>query len=137
MSIILATLAKGALTAVIGPFVAEARDAALNAAEDTIRTTVAGRMSIDEWAGIAVQGVDKVKMRVADEGNLRFIGGKLKFIRSMNTPDAVTISFQLYFLDEFEKWQMAAAENNVPASKFTFDALNELDTKGEVVFEVE
>lgn len=52
MSILLAALAKGALTAVIGPFVEEAREAALNAAQETIRSTVAGAMSIGEWANI-------------------------------------------------------------------------------------
>lgn len=134
----LATIAKGALTAALGPFIAEARDATLNAAHDTIRSTVAGRMSIDEWAAAAIEGVDKVKERAIEEGNLRFVGGKLKF--TCSTPaseDTVIISFQLYFLDEMNKWQMASAESSVPASKFTTEALNELGSLGEIVFDVE
>lgn len=135
---VLATIAKGALTAVIGPFVEEARDAALDAAQDAIRSTVAGRMSIDEWAHVAIEGVDKVKERAVNEGGLRFVGGKLKFASpALALADAVTISFQLYFLDELDKWQLASAESNVPASKFTLEALDELNSKGEIVFEVE
>lgn len=133
----LATIAKGALTAVLGPFVEEARDAALNAAQDAIRSTVAGRMSIDEWANVAIEGVDRVKERAVDEGGLRFVGGKLKFAMSAAVTKAVTISFQLYFLDELGKWQMADAASDVPSSKFTFDALDELASKGEIVYEVE
>ena len=135
---ILATIAKGALTAALGPFVEDARNATLNAAHDTIRSTVAGRMSIDEWAAAAIEGVDKVKERVIEEGNLRFVGGKLKFAFSAPAlKDSVTISFQLYFLDELGKWQMAAAESSVPASKFTAEALDELGSMNEIVFDVE
>lgn len=130
-------LAKGALTAVIGPFVDEAKEAALNAAQDTIRDAVAGRMTIEEWADVVIQGIDKVKERVADDGSLRFIGGKLKFCMSKNGIKYISVSFQLYFQDELEKWQKAEAGSDVPASKFTLDALEELKTKGEVVFEVE
>lgn len=133
----LATIAKGALTAVLGPFVEEARDAALNAAQDAIRSTVAGRMPIDEWANVAIEGVDRVKERAVDEGGLRFVGGKLKFAMSAAAAEAVTLSFQLYFLDELGKWQMADAASDIPASKFTFDALDELASKGEIVYEVE
>ncbi len=133
----LTALAKGALTAVIGPFVEEARDAALNAAQDAIRSTVAGRMSIDEWAHIAIEGVDRVKERAVDEGQLRFVGGKLKFAPSAVALEAVTISFQLYFLDEMQKWQMADAASDIPSSKFTLDALDELSSAGEIVFDVE
>lgn len=134
----LAVLAKGALTAALGPFIEEARDATLTAAQDTIRSTVAGRMSVEEWAAAAIEGVDKVKEHAIEEGDLRFVGGKLKFTPSMlASEEDVMISFQLYFLDESGKWQMASAASDVPASKFTFEALDELRTKGEIVFEVE
>lgn len=133
----LVMLAKGALTAVIGPFVEEARDAALNAAQDTIRSTVTGRMSIDEWAGIAIEGIDKVKERALEEGNLHFVGGKLNFALSENALDAVAVSFQLYFQDELKKWQKVEADNDIPACKFTPEALDELKTKGKIIFEVE
>lgn len=132
----LTILAKGALTAVIGPFVEEARDAAVNAAKDTFRDTVAGRMSIDEWAGIVIEGVDKVKARAIEEENLRFIGGKMKFALSENNSNMVNVSFQLYFLDQSEKWKKAEADSDIPVSKFSETALCDLKAE-EIVFEVE
>ncbi len=134
---VLTTLAKGALTAVVGPFVEEARDAALNAAQDTLRNTVAGKMSIEEWAKIISEGADNVKEKVITENDLRFVGGKLKMTYFENNPNVVVASFQLYFLDEQEKWQMAAAETDLPASKFTMSALDELTFKKEITYEVE
>ncbi len=133
----LGMLAKGVLTSVIAPFVEEARDAALHAAQNTLRDTVAGRMSIDEWAYIVIQGVDKVKERAAEENNLRFIGGKMKFAVPENQPGIVAVSFQLYFLDEFEKWQKAEAGSGIPASSFKQEAMDELKSKREIIFEVE
>lgn len=133
----LAMLAKGALTAVISPFVEEAKDAALDAAQNTIRDTITGRMSIDEWAGIVIQGVDKVKEHAIEENNLRFIGGKIKFTMHANDAGIVAVSFQLYFLDELEKWQKAEAGSRIPASSFTLGALDELKSKQEIIFEVE
>jgi len=130
-------LAKGALTAVIAPFVEEAREVALNAAQDTIRSAVAGRMSVEEWADIAIEGVDKIKDTLVSENGLRFIGGKLKFAVSSNTPETVSVSFELYFLDEQEQWQKADADTDIPHSKFTVEALAELQAKGEISFEVE
>lgn len=133
----LTMLAKGALTAVIGPFVEEARVAALNAAQDTIRSTVAGKMTIDEWANIVIEGVDHVKERAVNDGNLCFIGGKLKFSTSVIRLDMVSISFQLYFQDELKQWQKAEASSDIPASKFSLEALDELNAKGEITFDVE
>jgi len=133
----LSMLAKTALTTVIMPFVEEAKEATLNAAQDTIRGAIAGRMTIEEWAEIVIQGVDKVKDRAVEEGNLRFIGGKLKFAPSENNLHMVSISFDLYFLDEHEKWQKAAAENEIPVSKFTPDAVEELKSRCSVIFEIE
>ncbi len=134
---VLITIAKGALTSVIGPFVEEARDAALNAAQDTIRSTVAGKMSIEEWANIVAEGADKVKERVVNENGLRFVGGKVKLRMSNNILDTINVSFQLYFLDEWEKWKMAEADMDIPSSKFTVEALDELRSKSEITFEVE
>lgn len=133
----LGLLAKTALSSVLSPFLDEAKAVVLSAAEDTVRSTVAGRMSIDEWAQAAIKGVDKVKERVAEEGNLRYVGGKLKFALTAEDAESVTISFQLYFLDEMKKWQLASAASQVPSTKFTNDDLYELWTNHEVVFEVE
>lgn len=133
----LGMLAKSALSSVLSPFIDEAKDAVLSAAEDTVRSTVAGRMSINEWAQTAIKGVDRVKERVAQEGDLRYVGGKLKFALAAEDAEAVIISFQLYFLDEMNKWQLASAESMVPSVKFTEEDLYELWKSKEVVFEVE
>ena len=133
----IAMIAKGVLTAVLGPFVEEAREATVSAAQDKIRSKITGRLPIEEWAGIVVEGVDKVKERILDEGDLRFIGGKLKFAMPTNDLKTVNISFQLYFQDEFEKWHKAEADSDVPASKFELGDLDEISSKGEIVFDVE
>lgn len=133
----LTMLAKGALTAVVGPFVEEARDAALSAAENTLREKVAGRMSIEEWAEIVIEGVDKVKARAIEEENLRFIGGKMKFALSENVSEMVTVSFQLYFMDQFDKWKKAEADTDIPATKFSETALDNLRADKEIIYEVE
>lgn len=137
MTTALIGLAKGALTSVVGPFVQEAREASLNAAQDTLRGAIAGRMSIEEWADIVIDGVGSVKERAITEGNLRFVGGKLKFAPSEEGSGLVNISFQLYFLDEMEHWQKAEADTDVPASKFTSEALEEIESKKEIIYEVE
>ncbi len=130
-------VAMEALTIVIGPLVEDARDALSDAAQDAIRSKVAGKMSIEEWANIVSQGADMVKERVINESNLQFVGGKLKLAVVEKNLKKVTVSFQLYFIDELEKWQIATAETDIPISKFTDDALNELRTSGEILFEVE
>lgn len=137
LPMIFLTLAKGALTSVIGPFIEEAREATLNVAQNKIRSAVAGRMSVEEWADIVIDGVDTVKDRITDEGGLRFIGGKLKFSISVNESDNVSVSFQLYYQDEDEQWQKAEADSDIPASLFTNEAFEALSTEGEIVFEVE
>ncbi|MBD5140941.1 MAG: hypothetical protein HDT25_05950 [Ruminococcus sp.] len=137
MALALAFLAKSALAAVIAPFVDEARTVALNTAQDVIRSKLAGRMSVEEWSDAIIKSVDKVKERAVEEENLRYIGGKLKYALSANAPDMVTISFQLYFQDEFNKWRKAEAESDVPEAKFTLDALDELKENGEIIFDVE
>lgn len=133
----LLTFAKGALTSAIGPFVEEARDASLNAAEDTIRGVIMGKMSVREWADIVIEGVDTVKDRIVNEENLRFVGGKLKFANTEVNPNLINVSFQLYFLDEIENWQKAEADSNIPSGKFKIEDLAELKKKKEIIFEVE
>jgi len=134
---IMTLLVKSALTAVIAPFVEEAREVALGTAQNAIRSMVAGKMSIDEWANTAIKQVDDVKKRAAEENNLQYVGGKLKFSISASNQSCVSMSFQLYFQDENNKWHKAEADSDVPASKFTEDDLNELKNNGEVVFDVE
>lgn len=137
ISSMLITVAKGALTSVIGPFIEEAREASVNAAHDSIRSKIVGKMSVDEWADIIIEGVDAVKMKAIEEGGLRYVGGKMKFAVNANDSGKIKASFQLYFLDEAEQWQLAEADTDLPASKFTADALEELYSKKEIVYEVE
>lgn len=133
----LVTLAKGALSAVVGPMLEEAKSSAVNAAQDAIRGKMAGRMSSEEWADIAIVGVDAVKERAVTEGNLRYIGGEIKFAKSMSGQNAVTLSFQLFFLDTDEKWQKAEAACDIPSARFTLETLEELDSKEEIKYAVE
>lgn len=137
MGFLLAALAKTALSAVIAPFIEEAREVALNTAQDTLRSTVAGRMTVEEWSKAIIESIDNIKERAIEEENLRYIGGKLKYAFSVNEPNMVTISFQLYFQDELNQWRKAEAESDVPTAKFTTDALNELEENGEIIFDVE
>lgn len=134
---LLALLAKGSLSAIISPFFDEAREVALNTAQDAIRSRIAGRMSVDEWAESIIESIDRIKDRVIAEEDLRYIGGKLKFTLSADAPDTVTISFQLYFQDDLDRWRKAEDKCDVPASKFTGEVLNELDQEGEIVYDVE
>ena len=128
-------LAKAALTAVIGPFIEEAREATVTAAQNAIRETIAPKMTLEEWADVVIKGVDKVKDRIVIEGNLRYIGGKLKF--AVAGSDSVNVSFELYFLDDNEQWHKADAEKDIPSSKFTPDSLEEIKAKGVIPYEVE
>jgi len=132
----LSTLAKSALISVISPFIEEAKDTALNAVQDSIRSTVAGKMSIDEWASVLIESIDHVKEHALNEENLRYIGGELKFIISERKKNSVETSFQLYFLDESQKWHKAEADSDIPFSKFIQNDLNQLMSSGEIAYEV-
>lgn len=137
MAFLLGMLAKTALSAVIAPFVEEAREVALNTAQDTVRSTIAGRMTVDEWSEAIIESIDNIKARAIEEENLNYIGGKLKYALSVNGPNMVTISFQLYFQDELNQWRKAEAESDVPTSKFTSEALEDMEKNGEIIFDVE
>ncbi len=137
MAIALAFLAKSLLGAALAPFINEARDIALDTVQDAVRSKVAGRMPVEEWAKAVIKSIDSIKERAVAEENLRYIGGKLKFTLSANEPDTVTISFQLYFQDAFSKWRKAEASSDVPANKFTEDALDMMEENGEIAYEVE
>lgn len=133
----LATLAKGALSAVVSPLLEEAKSTAVSAAQDAIRGKMAGRMSAEEWADIVIVGVDAVKERAVTEGGLRYVGGDIKFARSKSDRNTVTVSFQLFFLNVEEKWQKAEAACDIPAARFTLETLEEMDSKEEIKYAVE
>jgi len=130
-------LIQQVFTSVIAPHLEEAKGVALDSAHSTIKGMIAGRMSVEEWAEISIVGIDKIKDRIVSEGNVQYVGGKLKFSFTDNKSDKVLAYFELYFLDEFEKWQKAEADTDIPSSKFTSVALDEIRAKGEIVFEVE
>ena len=141
MPIIKALIAKHLIqqifTSVIAPHLEEAKGVALDSAHDTIKGMIAGKMSVEELADISIVGIDKIKDRIVSEGNVRYIGGKLKFSFTDNKKDKVRAYFELYFLDEFEKWQKAEADTDIPSSRIKPDALEDIQAKGEIVFEIE
>lgn len=133
----LASLAKNALSAVVMPIVKEAGNVAVDTAQNAIRGKMAGRMSVEEWADVVIAGVDAVKERAVTEGNLRYVGGTIRFAPSESGQNMVTVSFQLFFLDEAGKWQKANASCDIPAARFTLETLAELETQGEIKYDVE
>ena len=96
-----------------------------------------GRMSVEEWAEIAIEGVDKIKDRAVEDEGLRYVGGKLKFAMSEKSADKVAISFELYFQDDNDEWHKVGADSGIYSSGFTPESLEEIKSKGEILFEVE
>lgn len=111
-------------------------DAVKNAVNDGIESIVTGKRTIDEWAEIAINGVDKIKDQKTREENLQFVDGTLYFEISHNNPKNVIISFQLYFLDDTNEWKKVEGHSDVKISNFTDDAIEEMKTKGNVKFSV-
>lgn len=137
VSAALAEIAKSALSTVISPFMEEAKGIAVNAAQDAIRGKLAGQMSAEEWADVVIDSVDAVKDRAIVEGNLRYIGGEIKFAQPEGRQSVVTVSFQLFFLDTAEKWRKAEASYDIPVARFTMETMEELAAKGEIKYAVE
>lgn len=129
--------AKDALSDAIKPFVADTKDLSIDAAKDSIRGALMGKMSIEDWANIIIDSVDSIKKKVVDEEGLTYVGGKMKFTPAEAAPNSVNISFQLYFIDEEQKWYKAGADTNLPAGNFKSEDLEELSLKKEIAFEVE
>ena len=117
--------------------IAEATEWMQTNGKDMLRNTFTGRLTIQEWALVAIMGVDKVKEQILNEGELRFIGGKLRFAMDLQERDKVVVAFELYFFDESEKWIKANAFSTFSTMKFTSEALEEINSKGKVEFEVE
>ena len=112
-------------------------DAVKNVVNDKIESFITGKRTIDEWAEIAIQGVDKIKYQKVHEEDLRFVDGRLHFEISHNNPQNVIISFKLYFLDDFDEWKKVEGHSDVLISNFTDEAIEEMKTKGNVEFGVE
>lgn len=130
-------LATDILLGELRPYLNEAKDLLANAARDTFESIVTGRRTINEWAEIAICGVDKVKTQVIKENGWKYIGGKLNFTMPEKVSHKVVISFELYFQDENENWQKVGAESDMYASNFTQEAFEEIKSQGTVSFEVD
>jgi hypothetical protein len=129
--------AKDALVASLGSYAGDAQDAVVNTVRDTFESIITGRRTLEEWADIAIKGVDKIKDRIVTENNWTYVGGTLNFAMSKASTDKVVISFELYYQDENKKWQKVGAESDMYASNFTLEALDDIESKGTVSFEVE
>lgn len=129
--------ATGIFKSVIEPYVDDAKNAAANAAKNMVEGAVAGKRTIDDWAEIAVKGIDTIKDRAIKEDGLRYVGGKLKFAMSGEVSNNVIISFELFFQDENREWHKIGADSEVSASNFTIESLEEIQSTNEVSFEVE
>ena len=129
----LAVVAKSTLSDVLSSYIQDVNDSA----RDTFESIITVRRTIDEWAEIAIKGVDQIKDRAVNEEGLSYVGGKLTFAMSVQNPQKVVISFELYFLDENNEWQKVGADSDMYASVFTLEALEEIKSKCEVSFEVE
>lgn len=134
---VLATFAKGAFSSVVEPYVSDVKDAAVQAARDTIISKASGKLTLDEWASIIVKCADMVKEKAQEEDGLTYVGGKLKFAALPQKTECISASFQLYFLDEQEKWQKIEASRELPSDKFTPETLSDICSGGEIVFDVE
>lgn len=130
-------LTAGFLGGVFLSYAEGAADVLSNAARDTFESVITGRQTIEEWAEIAIKGVDGVKNRVAQVNGWKYVGGKLNFALSTKSKHKVVISFELYYQDDTSHWKKVSAESDMYASNFTLEALEDMKTKGIVSFEVE
>lgn len=136
-SAMLGAVAKSALCAAVNPFLADAKEIALSAARDAIRDTLTGGMSLEEWANVIAEAADRTKDSCERGSELRFVGGEIKLAVSAVQDNSITASFHLYFLDARQKWQRTEAYTNIPSSRFSKDALEELTEKLEIKYAVE
>ncbi|MDO5019172.1 MAG: hypothetical protein Q4E29_01705 [Lachnospiraceae bacterium] len=130
-------LAVSTLIETLKPYADDAKDALMNTARDTLESAITGRRSIEEWAEIAIKGVDKVKKKVVEQNGWKYIGGKLNFQLSETISDKVVISYELYYQDSDKNWQKVSAESDMYVSNFTLEALEDIKTNGKVSYEVE
>lgn len=125
------------LSDALKPYISDAKDVLANAVRDTVESIITGRRTINEWAEIAISGVDKIKAQVIKENGWKYVGGELKFAMSDKNLRKVVISFELYYQDGNEKWQKVGAESDIYASNFTLEALEEIKSQGTISFEVD
>lgn len=134
---ILKSFAADILLEELKPYLNEVKEVLANAARDTFESIITGRRTINEWAKIAICGVDKVKARVIRENGWKYIGGKLNFRMSDKSSHKIVISFELYYQDEDKKWRKVEAESDMYASNFILEDIEEIKSQGTVSFEVD
>ena len=133
---LLGSLAKSALTSVISPYIDDAKNVALNAGKSAVLGTIAGKMSVQEWAELLIVSVDELKDKLVEQSGYSFVGGQLIFSITESKPSNIVVSFALYFQDNYQKWQKAEADSMIPSTMFTEDAIAELINQKKIVFEV-
>lgn len=129
--------AKDIVSEVGGQKLDELKSVAKCALGDTIQGIMGGRRTLDEWCEIAAPSVDAALSKTLAEDNLKYAGGYLSFSFSDSMKKSVSISYELYFLDEEKQWIKQAATGSARASTFTQDALAEITNQGTVKFDVE
>lgn len=112
-------------------------NAITNAANDVIESVITGTRTIDEWAELAIKGVDKIRQQKETEENMHYVDGRLFFEISKKDSDKVNISFELYFQDDFDEWKKVDGCSDVMTSTFTDEAIDEMRSKGKIGFSVE
>ena len=137
ISAAVASVAKFLAATVTASVIESVKDAAIDVAKDTAASAVLGKMSIEEWAIILSRSIDKVKDTVAERENINFIAGTMKFTMSCYNSDNVHICFELYFLTELQKWRKIDVNDEICTSKFTVEALEQLSSEGEIIYELE
>lgn len=106
------------------------------AIRDTFYSAALGQRTINDWANIVIGSVDNIKSRYENKYGWTYVGGKLNFTMPDISSRKVVIAFELYYLDTSKKWHKVGGSSNVYTSNFTPEALNEIQSKQIVSFEV-
>jgi ParB-like chromosome segregation protein Spo0J len=99
-----------------------------------------GKRSVEEWAEDFVKAIDECKEQIAEENNLTYVGGELKFSKNEIAEhkleaDKIIVSFELYFQDSEKKWVKSADSSEIAKIFFTPESLKAIEEDG-VTFEI-
>lgn len=113
------------------------KTAVKDAVKDKVDEIIMGEKTIEEWCEILIDGIDKIKNQTIAKENLQYAGGRLCFQNSNKNTNNITISFHLYFLNEYKEWEKVEDEKDIRKACFTPDALEEINAQGKIEFDVE
>ena len=113
------------------------KEIAFNTISDTVESILTGRRTIEEWAGVVIDVVDKIKDTTVAEEGYDFIGGKLKFSVSPMKSSKVIIEYELYFMDSDDNYFKKSAKSDVNKNNFVQEDINALDEAGEIVYDID